>query len=85
MFDWLTKLFTAPKYETKMDWDMWASYKPIEPKIGEKWVLGLWITERVTVTILDVKDGWVKYYINEIFDDEQMTIQAFVHLYGKVQ
>ncbi len=36
------------------------------------------------VTILDVKDGWVRYYMNPVFNDNRRPIESFVSMYSRV-
>lgn len=61
----------------------------VEPKAGEKWRLPTesnpWPSpEYRPVKILEVKDGWVKYRINEIFPDERRRMDDFLKLYRPV-
>jgi len=57
-----------------------------EPAIGEKWLLksyGPWPSERcTTATILDVKDGWVRYDMGYPFRDERMKMRSFLYCYS---
>ena len=68
---------------------MFFSKPNIEP--GQEWLLhdresGPWESTRfnVPVKILDVKSGWVRYFINEVYPDERMKIGTFVRVYRKV-
>lgn len=59
--------------------------RPI-PKAGEEWVLcsrtDPWGgKKRPTVRIIDVKNGWVRYYMNRIFRDERKELIAFTDIY----
>ena len=38
---------------------------------------------KTRVEILDVKNGWVRYYMNRTFQDERMETSIFVMLYKK--
>jgi hypothetical protein len=54
------------------------------PVVGELWVLSdgsPWQTKYPPVTILDVKDGWVRYDMNKIFRDERMLMKIFISCY----
>ena len=58
------------------------------PKIGEEWLLSIkdkspWDTTNKypPVTILDVKDGWVRYSFVTIFTDQRMEIESFLGMY----
>jgi hypothetical protein len=62
-----------------------------QPKVSEKWSLKQtdgdpWSRKKYDpVTIIDVKDGWVKYSMGgSFFDDERMEIKTFVKIYEKV-
>lgn len=33
------------------------------------------------VLVLDVKDGWVRYYVNDLFHDERLRTAAFLYCY----
>lgn len=35
------------------------------------------------VEILDVKDGWVRYYMNDLFPDNRMKINMFEAIYSR--
>ena len=67
---------------------MFFSHPAIEP--GQEWLLhdreaGPWKSTRFKpVKILDVKAGWVRYWINEVYPDERMKIGTFVRVYKKV-
>lgn len=57
-----------------------------EPKIGEEhWAIhndSPWKKENTTyIKILDVKNGWVRYSINRIFNDERMEMEIFLKCY----
>ena len=60
------------------------------PESGESWFLvdresGPWESKRFEpVKILDVKSGWVRYFINEVYPDERMKIGTFVRVYRKM-
>lgn len=36
------------------------------------------------VCILDVKCGWVRYRLNEIFDDNRLEVEIFTKIYRKI-
>lgn len=53
------------------------------PVIGEIWYLpdgSPWAT-KYKVSILDVKDGWVRYRIGSVFDDERKPLSVFTSMY----
>jgi hypothetical protein len=56
---------------------------PIEP--GAKWQLkddkSPWPQPTCLVTILDVKDGWVRYYMGRMFPDQRMEEDLFRKIY----
>lgn len=60
------------------------------PAKGESWLLNSspdpWGGKTHTpVTILDVKDGWVRYkFSDHIFTDERMELGTFTDIYSKV-
>jgi hypothetical protein len=62
----------------------------LEPKAGEQWRLSPteadpWPQrEPSPVKILDVKDGWVRYRLSEVFPDERKTIKDFLQIYQHV-
>lgn len=61
----------------------------VSPNIGEQWSLvsnngDPWEKQKITVRILDVKAGWVRYYMSNVFPDERMEIKSFVQIYYKV-
>ena len=31
--------------------------------------------------VLDVKDGWVRYYLGSVFPDERRTVESFLQIY----
>lgn len=43
-----------------------------------------WPKERYAVKILDVKDGWVRYYVNEYGPDERMREIDFRKYYNEL-
>ena len=60
------------------------------PKKGEIWMLKGYVDGdpfpirdyfTVGVEILDYKEGWVRYKIGEIFDDERMKLNYFLFCY----
>ena len=61
-----------------------------EIRIGEKWKLkegdgSPWPTKEFPpVTILDVKEGWVRYEIGDAFPDNRMGIKEFTRIYEQV-
>jgi hypothetical protein len=46
---------------------------------GDPWGGG----EPFTVTILDVRDGWVRYSMNTVFNDERKKIKTFLYCYRR--
>lgn len=61
------------------------------PIIGEMWQLkpsegDPWPQTDVIppVRILDVLQGWVRYYQNNIFPDQRMPLRMFISNFGKV-
>ena len=62
------------------------------PQPGEKWFFnpsndGPWEHGRYKkyrVTILDVKDDWVRYSMAYFFQDERRTIKSFLSMYKKM-
>lgn len=74
----LKKLFAKPKKP-----------QPRFPVPGERWCFGGGISGDpfppkggVTVRILDVKDGWVRYYMSELLPDERMNMSSFLYCYS---
>lgn len=62
--------------------------EPKVPRVGENWVLkrrakGPWPAsgDLITAHILDVKDDWVRYFLNRIFPDLRMKTKDFVEIY----
>lgn len=59
----------------------------IRPKPGETWVFkgtkrGPWEhARRKEVSIIDVKCGWVRYYMNSMFPDERVEVCDFICMY----
>jgi hypothetical protein len=56
------------------------------PKPGEVWALGdgsPWPVVGRGATILDVKDGWVRYSLGGRHSDERMEQRYFVKIYKK--
>ena len=63
--------------------------QPILPAAGETWRLYIddgspWPVRGVTASILDVKDGWVRYSMGGWFNDERLKLSEFLHCYRKV-
>ncbi len=59
------------------------------PVKGEKWLLDIGTSDPFPpkyppVRILDVKDGWVRYWMGSLFDDERKPIDQFMRMYKKV-
>lgn len=63
-----------------------ASSEPSEPA-GQRWRLvrnmGPWPDTKPPfyVTVLDVKDGWVRYRIGDLFSDERMPTDIFERIF----
>lgn len=58
--------------------------------IGSLWVLHNYrdpfpTRDRPPVRVLDVKDGWVRYYIGEAFPDERMSVELFLGIFRQAQ
>ena len=58
--------------------------------IGEKYILkpdgSPWerTKDPVCIKIIDVKNGWVRYFLSESFPDQRMSIDMFLRIYQKV-
>lgn len=54
-----------------------AKVVPLEP--GQYWrnTRGPWPSRKPSVRILDVADGWVRYYVNDYLPDERETEEIF--------
>lgn len=69
---------------------IWYLNRPPKPKIDEIWKIkdkdgSPWPNSYSAYSkILDVKDGWVRYHINEIYPDNRMKISSFVSGHQKV-
>jgi hypothetical protein len=75
--------------EIGMFWDIFRKKEPVVPKAGEKWRMpnkpDPWPQpDNPPVKILDVKDGWVRYRMNELFPDERKPMKDFLQLYRLV-
>ncbi len=59
------------------------------PKAGEVWIRAIYDSSPwpkralYEVKIIDVKNGWVRYYLGEFFPDERMKIDIFTSIYSK--
>lgn len=57
----------------------------MEIKIGSQWTLiqpeTPWKAQPVTVEILDVQSGWVRYWMNEYLPDNRKRVDEFLELY----
>ena len=59
-----------------------------EPKTDETWVFcpknkSPWPDEDThLVHIRDVKDGWVRYSMGSVFNDERKKMDSFLHMYA---
>lgn len=56
------------------------------PEIGDVWILRLikgdpWDSKCITAKVLDVKNDWVRYYSNPIFNDERLQLETFIAIY----
>jgi hypothetical protein len=63
---------------------------PEVPAPGEKWEMfdegDPFPSKYPPVTILNVKDGWVRYSMGKMFfNDERRTVKSFVLIYRKVK
>ena len=59
------------------------------PAKGEKWLLTSgdpWGSKYPPVTILDQKEGWVRYKMGTslAFNDERMELETFMDIYKRV-
>ena len=58
---------------------------------GQMWILrdgspwGEDFRQHPVVRILDVRDGWVRYYMNTIFEDNRMKIDTFYYCYRRIE
>ncbi len=58
------------------------------PNVGEIWALkgeGPWPLSTCRVKILDVKEGWVRYYLSKFYPDLRMKIKTFTDVYQKIE
>jgi hypothetical protein len=63
------------------------------PAPGELWVFmpdkkGPWPTDarrHKPVEVLDVREGWVRYAMGNVFPDERMSVKDFTWMYRKVR
>jgi hypothetical protein len=57
------------------------------PKAGEAWIRVIcdsspWPKHTMyEVKIIDVKNGWVRYYMSDFFPDERMKVDIFTMIY----
>jgi len=72
-------------------WALWPSAPSataIVPQPGEQWSwrcanAGPWdCPKRWTVTILEVKHGWVRYWLDEVAPDRRMELEIFTRVYA---
>lgn len=60
-----------------------------QPKIGEVWTLVTdqdpWGREAGRATVLDTKDGWVRYSLGKVFNDERMPVSTFIAIFTPPQ
>ena len=60
----------------------------VTPLKDERWSIpdgSPWPLQDSEVTILDCKDGWVRYSRHYIFKDERMELDMFLRIYAKVE
>lgn len=60
--------------------------QPIALEPGQRWQHNdgsPWPISRYFVKILDVKEGWVRYFVNEYAPDERMREADFRKLYNQ--
>jgi hypothetical protein len=70
---------------------VWAEWPLIytPPKPGEVWQFkgwrndDPWTKDRHTVTVLDVRDGWVRYSMGSVFNDNRSKMKVFLFCYGR--
>ena len=58
------------------------------PEIGERWELKSddpFPARYGPVKIIGFKNGWVRYYMNGIFNDERKELSSFIRLYRKCE
>ena len=69
-----------------------AELTPAKPdvSVGEFWVLDRsdgspWpaVGPESKVQIIDVKDGWVRYFINQTYPDNRRPVKDFTSIYKK--
>lgn len=60
----------------------------IIPAAGEQWALHIdgdpFPSRYGPVTILEVKEGWVRYSFRSVFLDERKPLESFLNIYKKV-
>ena len=60
-------------------------YKKKFPCIGEKWILkgddSPWPKNYKPVTIIDIKDGWVRYAFCDSFMSDELELDTFLAIY----
>lgn len=59
-----------PKHRTPVPGEIWR-YVSSDP----------WEAKVTNVRILDVKEGWVRYYMGELFPDNRMELRLFLGIY----
>lgn len=55
------------------------------PAPDEQWCMrdkSPWPKKNNPVRIIDVREGWVRYYMNEVFHDERRELDEFLRMYG---
>ena len=71
-----------------MIWPSRAKKTPVKtPAKGENWYIedeSPWPPDTTVVRILDVKDGWVRYWINDKLPDNRMGMDMFLDCFKKV-
>jgi hypothetical protein len=70
----LFKRTAAPAADSPVAGERWV----LSPSDGSPWPVA---TVCIPVTILDVRDGWVRYYCDDMFPDNRKTITDFVSLF----
>lgn len=85
----LSSMFGRSAPSQQLTFDILANRIPRIPQAGDKWILDSRdpsdpFEPKETfppVEILEVKQGWVRYYMNRVLPDERMPIERFTQIY----
>lgn len=64
--------------------------KNTTPQAGERWLLQpidddpFAAKQRNPVRIIEVREGWVRYWLSSVFPDERKEVGEFVGMYDRV-